>query len=113
MERPLATRILLGLATLLFVAGCTMGALGLHPAIQNPTLSRLGMLIAIASLPPWMVATSWRAQKNIYGQLAHEHMAGYQMCLEQLAEDPDFVRQMLARIPRQVSRSPQPRKRGR
>lgn len=113
MDRPLATRVLLGLASILFVAGCSMGAIGLHPAVQKPSLSRLGILIAIASMPPWMVATSWRAQKRIHGHLANEHMAGYQMCLDQLAKDPDFVRQMLAHIPQQASRSPQPRKQDR
>ena len=112
MDRPLVTRALLGLATALFVSGCAMGAIGLYPAIQKPAMSHLGILLSIASMPPWVTATSRRAQHNIDGKLAGEHMAGYQMCLEQLAEDPDFVRQMVARIPRQVSRSPQTRKSG-
>lgn len=113
MEHPLATRVLLGLATALFLTGCAMGVIGLHPAVQKPAVSRLGMLMAVASVPPWMVVTSWRAQRNIHGQLTHQHMAGYQMCLEQLAEDPEFVRQLIARIPRQRQGSPQARERGR
>lgn len=55
MDRPLVNRVLLGLATALFVSGCAMGVVGLHPAVQKPALSRLGMIVTIASLPPWMV----------------------------------------------------------
>lgn len=113
MDRPLVTRALLGLASVLFVSGCAMGAIGLCPAIQKPAMSRLGILLSIASTPPWVTATSWRAQHNIDGKLADEHMVGYQMCLEQLAEDPDFLRQVIARIPQQVNRHSQTPKRGR
>lgn len=113
MDRPLATRVLLGLATALFVTGCAMGVIGLHPAVQRPAMSRLGMLMAVASLPPWMLATSWRAQQSINGLRTNEHAIGYQMCLEQLAEDPEFVRQLIARIPRQRQGSAQAREHGR
>jgi hypothetical protein len=60
-----------------------------------------------------MIFTSWRAQQVINGRRVSEHVVGYEMCLQQLAEDPDFVRMLVARIPRQINRSSQARERGR
>jgi hypothetical protein len=111
MDRTWATRILLGLAAALFTTGCALGAVGMHPAVQRTGLARLGFFMAIASQPMWMTVTSWRAQDNLCGKVSDERLAGYQMCVEQLAEDPEYMRQLIVHVPRQTARSPQPGKR--
>lgn len=49
MSRPVISRVLFGLASLLFVSGCSLGFIGLPPAVRRPALSALGMMPALAS----------------------------------------------------------------
>lgn len=112
MTRPLATRILLGLATLLFVSGCALGAAGLHPAINKPPLSRLGILLAMASLPPWMLVVAEQSRQLTESQLRDAHLSGYETCLDQLREFPELRQQLLYRVPSQATRTLNGRKRG-
>jgi hypothetical protein len=82
----LNNRTLTGLAAVLFVAGCALGAVGLEPDVASPTASRFGILLAVASLPAWIVSSMRRAAEATEFQLTDAHVAGYQLALQHLQE---------------------------
>lgn len=85
----MGTRALTGLAAAVFTAGCALGAIGLHPAVHNPAVSRLGLLLAVATTPAWVAASTTAAARLTDNQLADAHMAGYQQCLAHLEAAAD------------------------
>jgi hypothetical protein len=101
MSRLVTSRILLGLATLLFASGCSLDFVGLHPAVRKPGLSRFGTLLALSSLPPWMTAMQWQNRQVSDAQLRDARLSGYETAMNQLHDYPDAHPGVSVRVPRQ------------
>ncbi|MEC3994957.1 hypothetical protein VSR01_16050 [Actinacidiphila sp. DG2A-62] len=112
MHPPISTRIFLALATLLFVSGCCLGFIGLHPAVQNPALSRLGILLALCSLPPWIAVMAWQNRQLTAEQLRDARLSGYAIAMNQRCEGLGLSPEITIRVPQQRRRKPRTRKRG-
>lgn len=82
------TRMLVGLTTTQLTVGAVLAAAGLYD-VDNPTLSRLGLLIMLCSIPAWnatMVRCALlRAQLVAADQLNDTFEAGYQLCAAHVA----------------------------
>jgi hypothetical protein len=70
------TRYLTGLSITLLTAGITFGALGLHPAMPG-SLMRCGIILCMASIPPWHAACSRRAADRVNQHDTDTYNAGY------------------------------------
>lgn len=66
------------------IAGFTAGMLGL-PFDNEGDLTRAGILIVLATIPPFTIWQSQRAHRNSADQLADAHDAGYRLALEHVA----------------------------
>ncbi|WP_329177776.1 hypothetical protein [Streptomyces sp. NBC_01477] len=64
--------------------GFALGIVGLSPAVDSPRISRLGMVLAVATIPLWIAAATRRNARLTEDQIADAHMAGYQHCLTHL-----------------------------
>jgi hypothetical protein len=73
----------LGIAIGLFGTGAGLAAAGLWPDIDSPPLSRLGLLVMLASTPAWVDSAVRRASLLNDDQLDHTFRAGYELCSEQ------------------------------
>ena len=76
-------RNLPALALALFSAGVALGFAGIRD--EGDSLTRAGILIGLAALPPFVVWQSQRAHQNTADQLADAHTAGYRLALEHVA----------------------------
>ncbi|MGF0176684.1 hypothetical protein ACQF36_41400 [Streptomyces sp. Marseille-Q5077] len=79
------SRYLPWLANSLFLAGLTVGALGLHPENQDTGAAAAGFFIAIAALPAVIAWLLGRNQRVADAQLSTAHRVGYQQALEHVA----------------------------
>lgn len=86
MEDALDTRTLKGLTATVFTAGCAIAAITLLPAVDRPTVSRAGILLAIAMLPTWTAVNIRQARDTVDDQIADAHVAGYQLALKHMTE---------------------------
>jgi hypothetical protein len=68
----------------ILVTGITLGLLGIFQ--DGGDLSRAGILIAFASLPPLCYWQTQRAHDGIEDQVADAHEAGYRLALEHVAK---------------------------
>lgn len=80
------TRTLEALATTLFGLGLAVGVAGFHPSVNSPTITRIGVVIALTSLPPWITVATRRAGQLSQDQVADAHLAGYQQALAHMEE---------------------------
>lgn len=65
------------------ISGAVAGTLGL--AAGSSDLTRAGILLALAALPPVFAHQCRRAQRNSEQQLADAHAAGYWLALDHVA----------------------------
>jgi hypothetical protein len=89
MEDPLQTRALTGLATVLFTLGLAIGVVGFHPSVHSPTITRIGVVVALTSLPPWITVATRRAGQLSQEQMADAHLAGWQQAMEHIEQTGD------------------------
>lgn len=68
----------------ILVAGIVLGLLGIFQ--DGGDLSRAGILIAFASLPPLCYWQTQRAHDAVEDQVADAHEAGYRLALEHVAK---------------------------
>ena len=68
----------------ILVAGITLGLLGIFQ--DGGDVSRAGILIAFASLPPLCYWQTQRAHDGVEDQVADAHEAGYRLALEHVAK---------------------------
>ncbi|MFZ3569241.1 hypothetical protein ACNYS0_20025 [Streptomyces sp. BH034] len=66
------------------IVGVTAGMLGLLFDNEGD-LTRAGILIVLAAIPPFTIWQSQRAHRNSADQLADAHEAGYRLALEHVA----------------------------
>jgi hypothetical protein len=71
------TPILTGLSITLLTAGISLGAIGLHPALPGSLIMRCGVILCMASIPPWHAACSRRAADRVNQHDADTYNAGY------------------------------------
>lgn len=80
------SRVLGGIAATLLASGCTIGVLGVHPAVRpalrSTALNRIGLLMILGSIPIWVTAEVQRTAKASSEQLEDAHTAGYQLAVE-------------------------------
>jgi hypothetical protein len=76
------TYIMVGLAIASLASGAGLALAGLYPDVDNPPLSRLGLVIAIVSIPIWnAVLLRVRAE-----QLDDTFQAGYRLHAQHVEE---------------------------
>ncbi|WP_162602857.1 hypothetical protein [Streptomyces sp. CS090A] len=68
----------------ILIAGITLGLLGIFQ--DGGDVSRAGILIAFASLPPLCYWQTQRAHDAVEDQVADAHEAGYRLALEHVAK---------------------------
>jgi hypothetical protein len=75
----LRTHMLIGLAIASLVSGVGLTLAGLHPEIDSPRLSRLGLLVVLVSIPLWNAVMLRRARHLSDDQLNDTFQAGYRL----------------------------------
>ncbi|MFJ1581801.1 hypothetical protein ACIOC1_00490 [Streptomyces sp. NPDC088197] len=72
--------------------------------MNSPTVTRIGVVVALTSLPPWIVVATRRAGQLSQDQVADAHLAGYQQAMEhmEMAADTGPQASPSSRVPRPV-----------